>query len=756
VIDALGELRALQQEVATLRRALGGRREVSLRRVGSGDFLGQPAPLIARVVDATSGKPLVGAPVTFATGWGRLASPARARAGQGTISDRTDTAGVARAVLLAPTPPELHEVQQAVLEAALRSLDHEAATPAEAEEGLTTLARRYRWAGDVQLQRAIDVYVRAFRPALLDPATRPVPGGGWSYLDATVIAYAEGDGAEGVVAGSAVLTVRLKDWLAPWLARALALERAEAGLTDEVDAARRAGGDSGGLLDDVSSRVQRYLRSRRGVVGAELGRREADRVLTDLQSQPIEELSPAGRLAVRQGVGAVAGAVGGTGPGGLEGLVETRSNLRAEFNAKLEQRPKGGGVDLGALGTRLDGLEGRLTAKVDSGVFETRVAGLQSLVSESLGSLATRTEGLAAEVGALRTEATRIDAGVGELRESLGAVAAGAAAVRDELLPRLEGKLDVAAFSAFEVRVSASVAAIDALPTGLGDRLVTLEGRAEGLVGNVTTLGDSLGALEAEVRAVGPRVEALRDEALGQIAAVSGSVEAVRGQLVTVRDDLGARLDAKLDRADLPPFRKEVVASLEGLGAEVATLRAESGALGEAVRAQGTELSGVRSEIASGLQRKLDREELAAATAQIDTSLGTLARLTEQARADIVAVQTRAERIEGDLVVLRERPGDPRLRESLAVLEAETARLGTAVDGLRGAEAEIRGGLAQKVDQATLTRVEVALSTALQTKADATAVQGLSTSLAGRLANLERTGGIGSVVIRPDPFRPGP
>ena len=57
--------------------------------------------------------------------------------GEGTaLTVRTDIFGRAEATLTPPTSEDLQDVQQAALETSLAALAHDAATPAEAVEGL--------------------------------------------------------------------------------------------------------------------------------------------------------------------------------------------------------------------------------------------------------------------------------------------------------------------------------------------------------------------------------------------------------------------------------------------------------------------------------------------------------------------------------------------------------------------------------------------------------------------------------------------
>ena len=51
----------------------------------------------------------------------------------------------------------------------------------------------------------------------------------WSYLDSTVLAYARNDTGSTSVDAMAALTIRIKNWLAPWLQTIETLAQSESG-----------------------------------------------------------------------------------------------------------------------------------------------------------------------------------------------------------------------------------------------------------------------------------------------------------------------------------------------------------------------------------------------------------------------------------------------------------------------------------------------------------------------------------------------
>src|SRR5262245_13405721 len=154
-------------------------------------FLGQTAAVTATLADRRDGRPLVDVAVTFVATWGRLRTSGTLHTEEGNaVTVHTGVDGSARVNLLAPTSEALTAEQQDALGAMLGLLDPAAAFPGAAEKGLREMVRHYRWEGGAPFREAVDIYLRDFRPRLLDTVNQLDLFAAWSSLDATVLALA--------------------------------------------------------------------------------------------------------------------------------------------------------------------------------------------------------------------------------------------------------------------------------------------------------------------------------------------------------------------------------------------------------------------------------------------------------------------------------------------------------------------------------------------------------------------------------------
>jgi hypothetical protein len=359
--DLRDEIRELREQVRSLQTALGQQPKVTVRAHQEEPFLGQAVNLVVTAIEAGGKRPRVGAPLTLFTTFGRL------RAADGLISQdgnaitvRTDGNGVARALLLPPISEDIPSVQQDTLEITLRLLDPDAPTPRETEDGLKEIARRYRLDGNLQLRQAIDVYFRDFGKGLMEILNVRDYLLAWSYLDSTVLAYARDDSESTAVDATAALTIRMKNWLAPWLESIEDLARSESRLAQDLARAKVAG-ETGALLGRVYDGVNDFVSAQRGLVGGYVGQRIAESSLRDFLQSGIEDLPREKQLAIFPALDAASHTVATSDASVLGTVGETRVELRQELDTKVE------GVEtrnLELLDTRVGALQTQLNSKV--------------------------------------------------------------------------------------------------------------------------------------------------------------------------------------------------------------------------------------------------------------------------------------------------------------------------------------------------------------------------------------------------------
>jgi hypothetical protein len=363
--DLWDEIRELREQVRSLQAALGQQPrvtpKVTVRALQEEPFLGQAVNLVVTAIEAGGKRPRVGAPLTLFTTFGRL------RATDGLISQdgnavtvRTDGNGVARALLLPPVSEDIPSVQQDTLEVTLRLLDPDAPTPRDTEDGLKEIARRYRLDGNLELRRAIDVYFRDFGRGLMETLNVRDYLLAWTYLDSTVLAYARDDSGSTAVDATAALTIRTKNWLAPWLETIEALARSESRLDQDLARAKVAG-ETGALLGRVYDGVNDFVSAQRGLVGGYVGQRIAESSLRDFLQSGIEDLPREKQLAIFPALDAASHTVATSDASVLGAVGETRVELRQELDTKIE------GVEtrnLELLDTRVGDIQTQLNSKV--------------------------------------------------------------------------------------------------------------------------------------------------------------------------------------------------------------------------------------------------------------------------------------------------------------------------------------------------------------------------------------------------------
>jgi hypothetical protein len=360
----------LEQEVAELRAALAalqaglGRPVITLRPLVDSPFLGEPVPLVVEVLDGT-GKPDADAPVNLASSWGSL----RGSTGDGVVEGaaitlRTDIFGRAAATFTPPASEDLQAPQQAALETSLAALDHDAPTPLETWVELQELGRQYRWEAAGDLRRAVDIYIRDFRPRLLETVNFRDYAARWTYFESAVTAAAV---FESSVVAAATLTVHLKDWLGAWLEAYLQLVEKDADLLARLRAESKKTTDAGQLLAGVNRRVRDFIDGQWGMTGAYIGERVAERSMLEFLGSDVPELPLEARLKLHPALTTQASTVAGVGVTAFAAIEQARTSVRAEIRDPREVIDPGlidSRVQL-ALDSRLKDFEAGQDAKLE-------------------------------------------------------------------------------------------------------------------------------------------------------------------------------------------------------------------------------------------------------------------------------------------------------------------------------------------------------------------------------------------------------
>jgi len=442
------ELQELREAVKMLRRHIR-RQRIILTPVQPRRFLGQPVTIIATVTDALSGQPLIDAPVTFVSTWGRLTGTDGYTVRQGgAVTLRTDINGSVRIVLHTQTSEPLLQEQQDALEAMLTQLDSTAETPLQLRSTFDALAREYRWEANFRFRQAVDIYFRDFRQGVLDTVNFREHLASWSYFDSTVIAYAREDEAgdlDSQVGATAILDLRFKDWLAPWLDAYLALAHEENSLGADFRRLKDETKQAGPLLEGIYTHVKDFVAHQRGLVGEYVGNKVAENAMRDFLQSGLQDLELQDRLHVAPALEAATGAIAKSGVTIVATVGQTQKDLRKELGGKVD------GKQLADFTDKLGLLEGALSTKVDKGEFQDFRGSLSASLGAKLNSITFNSFRSQLEQ-TLTAKAERAE--LTGLQSTVDAALAGKAAKADlsaletRVNATLAGKVDTATFNA--------------------------------------------------------------------------------------------------------------------------------------------------------------------------------------------------------------------------------------------------------------------------------------------------------------------
>lgn len=656
-IDQLhDDLQALRQQVAQLQAQ---RPRVALKPSHPTPFLGQSLVLTGTVT-AGDGRPQVGTSVVVATTWGRLRSRDRLIAEQGTsLVVTTDFDGRFSLSLLPPTSEDLLEAQQEALEQLLGRLNATATTPRQTEADLREMAQLYQWEVNHAYRQALDIYFRDFGEGLLESVNVRDYLAQWDYLEATVTAYVQQPG-ETTVAGLGALMVPFKHWLGPWLETFLALSEAQNPLPTVLDALQKTN-PLGNLREGVYRQVSDYVGQQQGRVGAYIGRKVVDKTVQSFLLQGLDNIEDTGikaDLAPTLNVASGLLAVGGVS--GLQSVVQTRSDLKAEVGGQIES----GRVAVGALGDRVAGIATQVTGLQTSigtvdgrvGTLTTQVTGLQTslgTVDGRVGTLQTRFNQFDTRVGGLVTDLSTVQAQVDGFQSRLAQVDTLSASVKalNNQVEGFQGRFtqvddQVGSLSTQFGRLQRNVEQLDTSTTTrfaqIGNRIGTIEGRLPIVDGRLGTVMSQLDTLETTVTGF--------DNTLGTLDRTVAGVQSA--------------FDAVSDRIDT---QAERIATLQAKDQEfdgqITTLQARSQATDTRVTQLNQEVGGLRQDTVSlnrsivltntsveGLQRNVS--SLTTQVSGLDTRVTTVSGQVGRLSTNVSTLNTQFSNLNGQVVNL--------------------------------------------------------------------------------------------------------
>lgn len=360
-------------------------------------WLGQPLALTVHVRDR-GGSARVGVPVAVHTGIGRLVAMYGFNRIEGeAITVITGADGSADLELVVEPSEALSEIQQSALLHALGGLDAAAADPQKLAGGFAAMVETYLQERSYNLRRAVDVWVRDQRDAMVDSIVPTRWAFSWPLKSALLQADALDASGGGGTLARAVATATWKNWVGAWLL-AMDVRLRRSGKIDQDLAAASQGAD-GRLLGDLLGRAQRFVAAQPGIAAEWLGRKQVQTAVRDLIGSDLSGLDDVARSDVLTQLEAAATEVRPTSLGSYTLVSQTRQALSKDIGliARIDADRL---VQLQRQAEEIDRKAALIDAQVrDIGSLAARVQGDRQLISQQLDLFNQQRVQLAGQIG---------------------------------------------------------------------------------------------------------------------------------------------------------------------------------------------------------------------------------------------------------------------------------------------------------------------------------------------------------------------
>lgn len=272
------EFSLLRDRLEKTSPALSGQYQIRLMPAVIDAFEGSSLIISAMVTDALTGKPKSGTPLTLVSTYGTLESYEGYDTSTGNpVTAITNLSGIAKYVLISPLRGQFKGRQAAILESGLGRLDPSAPTPKHDIQGFTTLVQSYQAPRNENLRKAIDVCFLDQQHKITGTKNRL---SAWQYREVLLLGYlgnADAIYQRGTqVAEIGMLTLRLKDWVAPWFQVYKDLMVLANPINSQIEHIKNIGGNGKTISRRVVNSTQDYLSRQRGAVGGLIGQDVAD------------------------------------------------------------------------------------------------------------------------------------------------------------------------------------------------------------------------------------------------------------------------------------------------------------------------------------------------------------------------------------------------------------------------------------------------------------------------------------------------
>lgn len=357
------EIRHLQQQIDELRQllALSSERRLTLTPNQNTAYLGQSVFITARLLETRSQQPLVAYPVTLFASQGELESVQQSETQRGSaITVHTGADGVVRARWYSQSTVALSQEQQSALESQLSRMPiaTTTATSAQRLSALQTLAVQYQWEANYWLRSAVDSLLKEFHPNLgqnqnLSEQNLSVS---WPERSVSIVALSQGGvaatatapaSADSSVQSTAVVTLRVIDWLPAWLAEFIQQRSKAAQLDEHFELMKRLVDADFDIGESFRNQVALFASQQRGLAGelasktivAGAAERFVRKNLTDTVENPdLPNLSVDQRVSIFNNLASVANNFNSGGIAAIrndqQNQLSLKANLKTQFVAQ--------------------------------------------------------------------------------------------------------------------------------------------------------------------------------------------------------------------------------------------------------------------------------------------------------------------------------------------------------------------------------------------------------------------------------------
>lgn len=408
---------------------------VSLDVLPQPAWLGQPLTVTVRVRDL-GGTARAGVAVTLQTGVGRFAYQFGFSHIEGqAVTVLTGSDGSAEVDLITPPAEPLSEIQQSALEVALAHLDAAANDPLKLEADFRRMAADYTLERNYNLRRAIDIYVRERRDAMVNSLNPGRWRMAWPIDSGLIQADALSPDGGGGSTARAVATVTWKNWIGAWLEFLGDVLRDSTQLDARLGSAGQAT-QGEALLGNLLLETQRALVSRPGLSAEWVGKRAVEEAVKKFVGGDLTKLAPSAQAAVVSELEVAAAGVGKTNLGSYTLVSKTKAELVGQIdnlelvNLTQLQRMEALASGVESTAARVDTqaaavTQNRLAVDQQVASFNTQYATFNTQISQftvqfgqfntnlatfdvNRTTLTTQLSGLQADLGAVRLDVNRL------------------------------------------------------------------------------------------------------------------------------------------------------------------------------------------------------------------------------------------------------------------------------------------------------------------------------------------------------------